>query len=87
MLEQQVTVNNETGIHARPVSMLVKEAEKFDADVKIAKDEQEVNAKSIMGIMSLGVNQSTQVTIKADGADAEDAVAAIVELIEDGFGE
>ncbi|AGB42414.1 phosphotransferase system HPr (HPr) family protein [Halobacteroides halobius DSM 5150] len=87
MVEQKVTVNNDTGIHARPASMIVSKAEKFDADVKISKDGQEVNAKSIMGIMSLGVNQSTEVTIKADGADAKDAVAKIVELIEDGFGE
>ncbi|GAB6137240.1 HPr family phosphocarrier protein [Halanaerobaculum tunisiense] len=87
MVEEQVTVENETGIHARPASMIVKEAEGFDADIKIVKDDQEVNAKSIMGIMSLGINQSTELIIKAEGDDAQVAVTAIVDLIADGFGE
>lgn len=87
MKKQLVEVNNETGIHARPASMLVEEANKFDSDVAIIKDDKEVSAKSIMGIMSLGVNQSTEITVKAEGSDEEDAVAALVDLIEDGFGE
>ncbi|GAB6137830.1 HPr family phosphocarrier protein [Halanaerobaculum tunisiense] len=87
MKKQLVEVNNETGIHARPASMLVEEANNFDSDVAIIKDDKEVSAKSIMGIMSLGVNQSTEITIKAEGSDEEDAVAALVDLIEDGFGE
>ncbi|GAB6098163.1 HPr family phosphocarrier protein [Halanaerocella petrolearia] len=87
MKKEKVMVNNETGIHARPASMIVQEANKFNADVDIIKDDKEVSAKSIMGIMSLGVNQSTEVTIKAEGEDEEVAVTALVELIEDGFGE
>ncbi|WP_018248235.1 HPr family phosphocarrier protein [Orenia marismortui] len=87
MVEKKVTINNETGIHARPASMIVQEANKYGADIKIAKDANEVNAKSIMGIMSLGISKSTEITVKAEGADAEEAVDALVELVESGFGE
>ncbi|AGB41399.1 phosphotransferase system HPr (HPr) family protein [Halobacteroides halobius DSM 5150] len=87
MKKSVVMVNNETGIHARPASMIVQEANNFDSEVFIVKDDKEVSAKSIMGIMSLGVNQSTEVTIKAEGSDEEEAVQALVDLIEDGFGE
>ncbi|TDX59132.1 HPr family phosphocarrier protein [Orenia marismortui] len=87
MVEKKVTINNETGIHARPASMIVQEANKYGADIKIAKDANEVNAKSIMGIMSLGISKSTEITVKAEGADAEEAVDALVDLVESGFGE
>ncbi|TDX51381.1 phosphocarrier protein HPr [Orenia marismortui] len=87
MVEKSVVIKNETGIHARPASMIVQNASKFESDVNIIKDGQEVNAKSIMGIMSLGISKSSEVTIKADGSDEQAAVDAIVELIESGFGE
>ncbi|WP_027339885.1 HPr family phosphocarrier protein [Halonatronum saccharophilum] len=87
MTEKVAKIKNQSGIHARPASMIVQEANKYGAEVKIVKDGSEVNAKSIMGIMSLGVSQSTEVTIKAEGADADAAVDALVELIESGFGE
>ncbi|SJZ94413.1 phosphocarrier protein HPr [Selenihalanaerobacter shriftii] len=87
MLEKQITVKNETGIHARPASLLVQTANEFNADIKLVKDGQEVNAKSIMGVMSLGVNSNTQITIKADGDDSKEAVDAIIDLIENNFNE
>ncbi|WP_027339114.1 HPr family phosphocarrier protein [Halonatronum saccharophilum] len=87
MKERVVKINNETGIHARPASMIVQEANKFSADVLIEKDGTEVNAKSIMGIMSLGISNSVEIKVKADGEGAQEAVDAIVKLIEDGFGE
>ncbi|MBM7557960.1 HPr family phosphocarrier protein [Halanaerobacter jeridensis] len=86
-MEKKVMIQNETGIHARPASMLVEEASNYDSDVELLKDGQAVNAKSIMGIMSLGIKQSTEVTVRAEGADAEEAVDAIVELIQSGFDE
>ena len=86
-MEKKVTIKNETGIHARPASLLVEEANKYDANIKIDNDGKEVNAKSIMGIMSLGVKKNTEVIVKAEGVDAEVAVNSIVELIESGFGE
>lgn len=87
MVEKKVTITNDTGIHARPASMLVQEANKYDAEIKIAKEGNEVNAKSIMGIMSLGIGKSTEISIKAEGGDAEAAVDALVALVESGFGE
>jgi len=87
MVEKKVVIKNDTGIHARPASLIVQKANGFKSDISLGKDGQEVNAKSIMGIMSLGVSKSTEVTIKAEGADEEAAVDAIVELIENGFGE
>ena len=86
-MKKKVMIKNDTGIHARPASMLVEEAGKYDADVELIKKGQSVNAKSIMGIMSLGIQQSTEITIKAEGSDEQEAVKAIVKLIESGFGE
>lgn len=60
---------------------------KYDADIKVVKDSQEINAKSIIGLMSLGIDQNTEITILAKGADASQAVDALVGLIEDKFGE
>jgi len=87
MLSKKVTVTNETGIHARPASLFVQEFNKYEAEIKLDKDGSEVNAKSIMGIMSLGVGQGSEITIKADGDDAQDAIDALVELIKNDFGE
>ena len=86
-MEKKVMIQNDTGIHARPASMLVEEAGNYEADVELVKDGKSVNAKSIMGIMSLGIQKSAEVTVKAEGSDEEEAVNAIVELIESGFGE
>ena len=87
VVKQQVVVTNETGLHARPASLFVETAGKYEADIKVIKDSQKANAKSIMGLMSLGINQSTEITIQAEGADAEQAVEALVGLVEDKFGE
>ncbi|MCS6109270.1 phosphocarrier protein HPr, partial [Clostridium botulinum] len=69
----------ETGIHARPATMLVQTASKFSSDINIEFSGKSVNLKSIMGVMSLGVGQGADVTITADGDDASDVVAAIGE--------
>ncbi|MBM7558221.1 HPr family phosphocarrier protein [Halanaerobacter jeridensis] len=87
MKKQAVTIENETGLHARPASMIVDEASTYDADVQIVYDGQEVNAKSIMGVMSLGISQDAEIIVQADGDDEEEAVNTIIELIQSGFGE
>ncbi|HIY93045.1 phosphocarrier protein HPr [Companilactobacillus sp. HBUAS56275] len=71
----------ETGIHARPATMLVQAASKFSSDINIEFSGKSVNLKSIMGVMSLGVGQGADVTITADGDDAAEAVAAITETM------
>ncbi|WP_125708375.1 phosphocarrier protein HPr [Companilactobacillus zhongbaensis] len=71
----------ETGIHARPATMLVQTASKFSSDINIEFNGKSVNLKSIMGVMSLGVGQGSDVTITADGDDASDAISAISETM------
>lgn len=85
MTQESVVIENETGLHARPASMLVEEAENYEAQVQLIYDDQEINAKSIMGVMSLGINQSEEITIAADGEDEAEAVTGLVNLIESGF--
>lgn len=87
MVEKKLIVNNKTGLHARPAALLVQTASKFSSDVLIVKEDKEVNAKSIMGIMALGAGQGTELTIKISGADEEQALAAILELFDNNFGE
>ncbi|WP_432403838.1 HPr family phosphocarrier protein [Wukongibacter sp. M2B1] len=82
MYKEEVVLNNETGIHARPASLLVKEAAKYESDIKIIKDGKEYNGKSIMGIISMGAVKNTKLTIVAEGADEKELVLSIKDLIE-----
>ncbi len=86
-MEKTLVIKNATGLHARPAGMFVKKASEFTSTVEIIAKGKTVNAKSIMGIMSLGLGQGEEIVIKADGADQEAAVEALAELIESGFGE
>lgn len=86
-MEKKVTIINETGLHARPASMFVKKASEFKSSVELVHEGEKVNAKSIMGIMKLGLSKGTEVTIETHGEDEELALNSIVELIESGFGE
>ncbi|MFW6295040.1 MAG: HPr family phosphocarrier protein [Halanaerobium sp.] len=80
--EKKVIITNKTGLHARPAAQFVQKAGKFDSKIEIVFEEKEVNAKSIMGVMSLGVGKDDQIIIKADGDDAEKAVEELVDFIE-----
>ncbi|MTI95344.1 MAG: HPr family phosphocarrier protein [Firmicutes bacterium] len=82
MVERNVTVTNKTGLHARPAAMFVQKAGQFVSEITIVKGEKEVSAKSIMGVMSLAISQGTEITIRANGDDAQQAVDALVELVE-----
>ena len=86
-MEKKVTIINETGLHARPASMFVKKASEFKSSVELIHDGEKVNAKSIMGIMKLGLAKGTEVVIETHGEDEELSLNSIVELIESGFGE
>ncbi|KFZ39670.1 MULTISPECIES: HPr family phosphocarrier protein [Thermoactinomyces] len=81
MVEKKVTVQLETGLHARPAALFVQEANKFASDIFVVKGNKKVNAKSIMGIMSLAVSRGTEITITAEGSDEEEAVEKLVELV------
>ena len=84
---QDVQVPNSLGLHARPAMQLVDLASRFAAQVEISKAGQRVDAKSIMQVMTLAATQGTKLTVTARGDDAAKAVAALVGLIADGFGE
>ena len=86
-MEKLVVIKNESGLHARPAGMFVKKAAEFKSLVEVSAKGKTVNAKSIMGIMSLGLGQGDELTVIANGEDQEVAVNALVELVESGFGE
>ena len=77
MEKRDFTITSETGIHARPATILVQAASKYNSDVTLSYEGKSVNLKSIMGVMSLGVGQNAEVTISAEGDDEKDAIAAI----------
>lgn len=87
MTEATTTIENKTGIHARPASLFVQTASKFKSKVQIKAKGKTVDAKSILMIMSMGLVKGTEVTISADGADEADAVKTLKELIDNKFGE
>ncbi|MEK3887150.1 phosphocarrier protein HPr [Bacillus sp. FSL K6-3431] len=80
MTEKQFTVTADTGIHARPATLLVQTASRFSSDIQLEYKDKKVNLKSIMGVMSLGIGKGAIITISADGNDEEEALASIQEL-------
>lgn len=87
MLQREVEVVNSHGIHARPAAEIVKLAAKFSCNILLSRDGMEVNGKSIMGVMMLAAECGSIVTIKAEGADAAEALDALALLIASKFGE
>jgi phosphocarrier protein HPr len=81
MTEKKTEIGPEEGLHARPAAEFVKKARQFDAEITVVKGEKEANAKSPMKLMTLGAKQGDEITIRAEGDDAEEAVEALVELI------
>ncbi|MCG8542133.1 MAG: HPr family phosphocarrier protein [Clostridia bacterium] len=82
-----VTLNNEAGLHARPASMFIREVLKYSSDVKVIKDEQEYNGRSIMGILSMGAIKGSKLTIICEGIDESEAIIGLKKLIDSNFGE
>lgn len=82
-----LTVEHEAGLHARPAALFVKTASSFKSEINVEKDGQTANAKSMLSILTLGVNQGTEITIRAKGEDAEEALATLETLITSNFGE
>jgi len=93
MKESKVIVDNNVGLHARPASLFVQAAAKFKSDINVScqdpetKENRSANAKSILGILTLGVFKGMEITIKAEGEDEDTAVDALIALVEDDFGE
>ncbi len=87
MKEETIIIINELGLHARPAAMLVKLSTSFNSEVELEVNEIKVNAKSIMGVLMLGANQGTEVIIRTNGDDEEQALKEVKQLFKDGFGE
>ena len=87
MAERSVQIVNKHGLHARPAAEVVKAASKFKCDITISRDDLEVNGKSIMGVMMLAAEYGATITLKANGADADEALDALSALVASRFGE
>jgi phosphocarrier protein len=87
MIEKKLIIKNRTGLHARPAAVFVEIADRFEADINLTFDGVTVNAKSIIGVLSLGIGKDDEITLSIDGADEEEAMDALVEIIENQFGE
>ncbi len=87
MKERTVKIVNTLGLHARPAAAFAKLASDFESQITVVKDGNEVNGKSILGLMMLVAPKGSEITIRAEGPDEEEAVEALVKLVEHGFGE
>ena len=87
MKSLDIQITHPVGLHARPASLFVKTSQKFSSTISISYKEKSVNAKSILGLLGLGVIQGANISINADGADEVAALAALKALVEDNFGE
>ncbi len=87
MFVKDVVVQNQVGLHARPATFFIQKANEFKSSIWVEKEERRVNAKSLLGVLSLGIVGNTSIRITADGPDEEKAVEALVKLVESGFAE
>jgi phosphocarrier protein HPr len=87
LVEDEVYINSDAGVHARPAMMLVRAAMKYPCEVLFIKDDVEANAKSIMGVLALAITKGSKLIIRAHGGNEEEAVHELVSLIENDFKE
>ncbi len=86
-VEKEITIVNRLGLHARPSAMFVRVASRFRCDIWVAKEDEEINGKSIMGLMMLAAGQGSKLRVRAEGPDAGEAVREIEELVASRFNE
>ena len=87
MYVKDVLVQNQVGLHARPATFFIQKANEFKSSVWVEKEERRANAKSLLGVLSLGIVGGTNIRIIADGVDEQEAVHGLVALVESGFAE
>lgn len=85
MVSKTVTIQNETGVHARPAAVFVKMANRFPCEIFVEKDEQRINGKSIMGLMMLALTRDSRITVIAEGDKEAEAVEALSQLVSNSF--
>ena len=87
MISKNVTIQNNVGLHARPATFFIQKANTYQSSVWVEKEERRVNAKSLLGVLSLGITKGMTVTLIADGSDEKEAIDGLAELIDTNFGE
>lgn len=87
MCVKDVVIQNQVGLHARPATFFIQKANEFKSSIWVEKEDRRVNAKSLLGVLSLGIVGGTGIRVIADGSDEKDAVDALVALVESGFNE
>lgn len=87
MITREVTINNQVGLHARPATFFIQKANEFKSVIWVEKDDRRVNAKSLLGVLSLGIVKGTTISIIADGVDEVQAVDTLADLIDREFAE
>lgn len=81
MYSREITVTNQVGLHSRPATFFIQRANTFESSIWIEKEERKVNAKSLLGVLSLGVTQGETITVGANGSDEKEAVDALIDLV------
>ena len=87
MITRNVTIQNSVGLHARPATFFIQKANSFKSSIWVEKDDRRVNAKSLLGVLSLGIVKGMSITLIADGADESEALDGLATLIDSGFAE
>lgn len=87
MYSKETVVNNQVGLHARPATFFIQKANEFKSSIWVEREERKVNAKSLLGVLSLGIVKGTAIQLIADGSDEEEAVEALIKLISSDFAE
>lgn len=87
MYSREIVVKNQVGLHARPATFFIQKANRFEAGIWIEKEERRVNAKSLLGLLSMGITQGTAILLIANGSDEKEAVDSLVKLIKTNFAE
>ncbi|MFP4662541.1 MAG: HPr family phosphocarrier protein [Halanaerobiales bacterium] len=87
MIEKEIVIKNKTGLHARPAAIFVETADRFESEVEMIFDGITVNAKSIIGVLSLGIGKDDRVLLRISGRDEEEAMEKMIEIVKNKFGE
>ena len=87
MISRNITIQNNVGLHARPATFFIQKVNSYKSSIWVEKDDRRVNAKSLLGVLSLGVTQGMQITLIADGQDEVEALNGLEELVSTGFGD
>ncbi|MBQ3391311.1 MAG: HPr family phosphocarrier protein [Clostridia bacterium] len=87
MVKQELVLNNSVGLHARPATFFIQKANEYKSSIWIEKEERRVNAKSLLGVLSLGVAPGDHILVLADGEDEDSAIAGLLNLVSSNFGE